>query len=169
MVLNSLDMDPGRRWKGCWRWFDEEMLKALPPLEEVKQEGITFAEFESIAIANGLKAVSKQPGGQTTKDDFIRDIKLASKSTDVIMVVSFCRGTLQQTGTGHFSPIGGYNEADNKVLIFDVARFKYPSYWVSADLLWEALHPIDESTEKPRGYLLLSRSDGQGSTKPDPS
>jgi hypothetical protein len=54
-------------------------------------------------------------------------------------------------GDGHFSPVGGFNESNRMVLIMDVARFKYPAYWVSIDLLWESLHPKDESTNKSRG------------------
>jgi hypothetical protein len=75
------------------------------------------------------------------------------------MVVSYCRQTLGQTGDGHFSPIGGYNEKENMVLVLDVARFKYPSYWVSFDLLWDALKPIDKVTGKSRGYVLLSKAE----------
>ncbi|KAE8767612.1 Glutathione gamma-glutamylcysteinyltransferase 1 [Hordeum vulgare] len=26
IVLNALTIDPGRPWKGPWRWFDESML-----------------------------------------------------------------------------------------------------------------------------------------------
>jgi hypothetical protein len=33
-------------------------------------------------------------------------------------------GGLGQTGTGHFSPIGGFHESKDLVLIMDVARFK---------------------------------------------
>ncbi|TPX60902.1 hypothetical protein PhCBS80983_g01490 [Powellomyces hirtus] len=43
------------------------------------------------------------------------------------------------------------------VLILDVARFKYPAYWVSLDLLWQSLHPLDTSTGKPRGYVVLQK------------
>lgn len=61
------------------------------------------------------------------------------------------------------------------VLVLDVARFKYPSYvtsyinlnpthqynhvmkWVSLDTLWDSLHPLDGSTQKPRGYVILSK------------
>lgn len=35
-----------------------------------------------------------------------------------------------QTGQGHFSPIGGMLEAQNKALVLDVARFKYPPHWL---------------------------------------
>lgn len=32
-VLNALAIDPGRTWKGPWRWFDESMLECCEPLE----------------------------------------------------------------------------------------------------------------------------------------
>lgn len=44
MVLNALFIDPGRTWKGPWRWFNERMLDCCKPLEEVKQEGIVFKQ-----------------------------------------------------------------------------------------------------------------------------
>ena len=61
-----------------------------------------------------------------------------------------------QTGTGHFSPIGGYNAERDMALILDVARFKYPPHWVPLKLLWEAMDSIDQSTGKRRGYIIFS-------------
>lgn len=56
-----------------------------------------------------------------------------------------------QTGTGHFSPIGGYHAGRDMVLILDVARFKYPPHWVPLTLLWEAMDTIDKATGQRRG------------------
>ncbi|KAF3950686.1 hypothetical protein CMV_023590 [Castanea mollissima] len=66
-------------------------------------------------------------------------------------------GTLSQTGTGHFSPIGGYHAGRDMVLMLDVARFKYPPHWVPLTLLWEAMDTIDEATGHRRGYMIISR------------
>ena len=33
MVLNALQVDPGRTWKGAWRWFDEGKLDCCKPLD----------------------------------------------------------------------------------------------------------------------------------------
>lgn len=71
------------------------------------------------------------------------------------VVVSFDRGVLKQTGQGHFSPLGGYSRRHGAVLVMDVARFKYPPYWVPLETLWEAMQPADPKTGRPRGYLLL--------------
>ncbi|KAJ3024101.1 UNVERIFIED_CONTAM: hypothetical protein HDU68_008323 [Siphonaria sp. JEL0065] len=157
MILNALQVDPLRQWKGVWRWFDETTLESCLQLETVQLEGITLNEFECIAKCNGLNSVSRR-ADLTNKDVFMRELKTSCSSASEIMAVSYCRGTLNQTGTGHFSPVGGYNELNNQVLVFDVARFKYTAYWVSADLLWESMHPLDESTGQPRGYCLLSKA-----------
>ena len=33
MALNALAIDPGKTWKGVWRWYAEEMLECCAPLE----------------------------------------------------------------------------------------------------------------------------------------
>ncbi|KAL5032442.1 hypothetical protein BDV3_001010 [Batrachochytrium dendrobatidis] len=157
MVLNALEMDPLRTWKGVWRWYDESMLDCCRSLKEIRETGISIAEFVCLAQCNGLTAHLHRPGGDSTYDNFLKQLKQACQSPDIHMVVSYDRKALGQTGTGHFSPIGGYNETKNMVLILDVARFKYPPYWVSTDLLWESMKPLDLSTNKSRGYVILSR------------
>lgn len=62
---------------------------------------------------------------------------------------------LVQTGTGHFSPIGGYHAGRDMALILDVARFKYPPHWVPLSLLWEAMNTLDEASGHRRGYAFL--------------
>ena len=70
--------------------------------------------------------------------------------------MSYTRKVLGQTGTGHFSPIGAYDEASDKVLLLDTARFKYGPHWVNVELMFKALEPVDPSTGKSRGYVVLS-------------
>jgi len=55
------------------------------------------------------------------------------------------------------SPIAGYHAASDMVLLLDVARFKYPPYWVSIEALWAALLPVDHVTGHSRGWCWLSR------------
>lgn len=58
-------------------------------------------------------------------------------------------------GDGHFSPIGGYHEGRDLVLILDTARFKYPPHWVPLRELYLAMGRIDPVTGNPRGSLLI--------------
>jgi len=52
------------------------------------------------------------------------------------MTINFYRKVLNQTGAGHFGPIAAYNSNRDLVLVFDVAKFKYESYWCSIDMLY---------------------------------
>ncbi|KAL6208802.1 hypothetical protein ACLB2K_019747 [Fragaria x ananassa] len=55
VVLNALAIDPGRKWKGPWRWFDDSMLDCCEPLAKIKAEGITFGKVACLAHCNGAE------------------------------------------------------------------------------------------------------------------
>ena len=156
MVLNALSVDPGKRWKGVWRWYSDEMLDCTPPLEQVKHNGLTFHELVCLARCNGLSVVPKR-ADKVSLNEFLSDVKRICQSQNEYLVVSFSRGALNQTGDGHFSPIGAFHEKENQILVMDTARFKYPSYFVDAVQLYQAMLPLDSQTKLPRGYLLLSK------------
>jgi hypothetical protein len=46
-------------------------------------------------------------------------------------------------GGGHFSPLAAYHEESDSFLVMDVARYKYPPFWVHADLLCQAMATPD--------------------------
>ncbi|KAI8918988.1 glutathione gamma-glutamylcysteinyltransferase [Powellomyces hirtus] len=161
MVLNALTVDPGRRWKGVWRWYSDDMLECThTPREQIREKGMTFAELACLARCNGLRVVAKR-ADQVSREQFLKDLARVSASEDTHMVVSFSRKTLGQTGDGHFSPIGAYHPDKNQVLVLDTARFKYPSYFCDADLLYDAMQPIDNETGLPRGYFLLTKGESK--------
>ncbi|KAG6515981.1 glutathione gamma-glutamylcysteinyltransferase 1-like isoform X1 [Zingiber officinale] len=155
MVLNALAIDPHRKWKGPWRWYDESMLDCCEPLEKVKAEGITFGKVACLAQCAGAKVESFRTN-QCNIDDFRHNVIKCSSSEDCHLVASYSRKPLKQTGIGHFSPIGGYHAESDMVLILDVARFKYPPHWVPLALLWEAMDTIDNATGHRRGFMLIS-------------
>ncbi|GAA5908531.1 hypothetical protein JCM8208_002656 [Rhodotorula glutinis] len=162
-ILNGLGVDPQRRWKSGWRWYDQDMLDCCRPLSDVAAVGLTLSEFTCLARCNQLQAVVHSPlldaaGGPAEREAglarFRDDLRTTSRGKGVI-ALSYSRATLGQTGDGHFSPIGGYCEEDDMVLILDVARFKYPSYWVPTSLAYDSMLPLDKATGQPRGYVVL--------------
>ncbi|ORY95018.1 Phytochelatin synthase-domain-containing protein [Syncephalastrum racemosum] len=160
MVLNALEIDPKRRWKGNWRWYSDELLETCSTKEEVLLRGMSFDEFHCLARSHchldAMRASSR------SYQDFLRDVQQATSSASSLMVVSYSRTHLGQRSQrgGHFSPIGGYNKQENKVLIMDVARGHYPSVWVDARVLYEAMRVREEDVlNKARGYFLLRAHD----------
>jgi hypothetical protein len=56
---------------------------------------------------------------------------------------------------GHFSPIGAYDAARDRVLILDVYRVELEPYWVPAERLFEGMATINRADGEPRGYLTV--------------
>lgn len=163
MVLNALALDPKRLWKGNWRWFSEEMLETCDirkptsePLAGVEQVGLSFEEFLFLAECNGSN-VRAFRSTESSLGKFRAAIATATTRTDLHVVASFSRKVLGQTGSGHYSPIGGYHAELDLALVLDVARFKYPPYWAPVSMLWKAICDIDEATGQGRGYYLMSK------------
>ncbi|QDZ22485.1 peptidase C83 domain-containing protein [Chloropicon primus] len=163
MVLNAMAIDPGRVWKGVWRWFSEELLDCCKDIELVKREGIDLDEFARLARCNGAMCTITT-GAEVSLDEF-REVVLGnmrekgaepcdSEPCCSFLCVNYDRGVLGQTGTGHFSPVAGYNEEEDLLLVLDVARFKYPPHWVKLSLLHDAM-------KGERGFALLSPGTGE--------
>lgn len=153
VALNALAIDPGRLWKGPWRWFHEELLDCCVPLVEVRARGLDLDEVACLARCNGAMATLAR--AESSDIGHFREALLRAASGEQVLVAAYDRAALGQTGSGHFSPIGGYHAARDLVLVLDVARFKYPPHWVRVDRLWSAMLPIDAATGKSRGWIEL--------------
>ncbi|CAB9521266.1 Glutathione gamma-glutamylcysteinyltransferase (Partial), partial [Seminavis robusta] len=179
MVLNAMNIDPGVRWKGGWRFYgDEDVLlqRCCLNKERIRRVGITMEQFMILGTCHGTRITMKRPPPPAENDnnhysdsmdtssyslqEFRKDLKETLDSQfnreNSMIVTSYSRAALQQTGDGHFSPIAAFHEPSDHVLILDVARFKYPPYWVSVKELYESMQPVDEATQLPRGWYVMT-------------
>lgn len=154
VALNALAIDPGRLWKGAWRWFGEEMLDCCVPLPEIRRRGLQMDELACLARCNGAR-VEVFHANASNLEVLRESLRTASRG-EAVVIASYDRSEIGQSGSGHFSPIGGYHPDRELVLVLDVARFKYPPHWVSVEQLWRAMQPIDPATGKARGWLRLT-------------
>jgi glutathione gamma-glutamylcysteinyltransferase len=120
------------------------------------------------ATINGASDAPPLSPSMGSLEDFRRDVVSVvtddaatnngnTKKDQAMMVVSFGRSGLQQTGDGHFSPVAAYHSETDQVLVLDVARFKYPPYWVSVKDLYEAMTLLDQATQQSRGWFVLQK------------
>jgi Phytochelatin synthase len=92
----------------------------------------------------------------------LRDLDLAafreqlSRANDPARryVINFSRGPLFGTGGGHHSPIAGYLNQEDLVLVLDVNK-TYGPWLVKPDRLYDAMNTVDTTTQKKRGLLLI--------------
>jgi glutathione gamma-glutamylcysteinyltransferase len=155
VALNSLAIDPERLWKGPWRWFAEDLLDCCVPLEDVRERGLDLDQLACLARCNGAEVHVHR--ADTSALAAWRAALAIAASGEAVIVASYDRAAMGQTGGGHFSPIGGYHATRDLALVLDVARFKYPPHWVSAECLWRAMEPIDPATDRARGWLVMRR------------
>lgn len=157
VALNALAIDPGRAWKGPWRWYGEEMLDCCVSLETVKRTGLTLDQVACLARCNGARAtVTRASDTDVAAFRKMLDDITADPAAGVL-AVGYSRRLLGQTGDGHYSPIGGYHAARDLALVLDVARFKYPPHWVPVPTLFTAMRAVDPDTGRARGWLHLAR------------
>ena len=71
VALNALSIDPGRPWKGPWRWFAEELLDCCATLEDVrKRHEAHHRIFEAI--------ISREPAqAETLMREHVASVKLS--------------------------------------------------------------------------------------------
>jgi len=63
-----------------------------------------------------------------------------------------------QWDVGHFSPIGAYDAARDRVLLLDVWKADYEPCWVDLMRLLTGMVPVSPVSGTPRGYLTLRRA-----------
>lgn len=68
------------------------------------------------------------------------------------LLVNYDRQALGQAGGGHISRVATYHAATDRLLILDVARYRYPSVWVPLADLWQAIRSTDSSSGRSRGW-----------------
>ena len=47
--MNALHIDPGRKWKGPWRWFSQDIIACCKDIQDVRNHGTTIAELAGLA------------------------------------------------------------------------------------------------------------------------
>lgn len=153
VALNALAIDPGRLWKGPWRWFAEDLLDCCVPLSTVRERGLDVDELACLARCNGAEVTLCR--ADASDAPAFREALRGAADGGSVVVVAYDRARLGQTGSGHFSPIGGFHSRRDLALVLDVARFKYPPHWVPVERLFHAMESVDPATGRARGFMTL--------------
>jgi hypothetical protein len=117
--------------------------------------GLTLEQLAGVMRAHGLRVEVVHADHSTP--EFFRNVARDTLAEPLVfLVVNYDRPTLGQEGPGHISPVGAYDPETDRLLILDVAAYKYPFTWVPVAKLWNAMNTIDSDSGQARGYLLVS-------------
>jgi hypothetical protein len=113
----------------------------------------TLKQVTAFFTCRGLEVEVAAP--VPSKDTFRQALLVAfSKEPLRFVAVNFDRRALSQLGFGHHSPVGAYDAETDRVLVMDVARYKYPPTWVPLGDLVTAMNTTG-SDGTPRGFIVV--------------
>jgi hypothetical protein len=117
--------------------------------------GLTLTQLADAtrASAEGFTVTELRPANA---DAFREVLRQAANDPQRRLLINFHRKPLFGTGGGHHSPIGGYLEAEDLVLVLDVNE-RFGPWLVSSERLFEAMDTVDSSSGAKRGLLELVR------------
>jgi hypothetical protein len=111
--------------------------------------GLTLDELADVARANPQHKIAVL---RDFSEEEFREHLRHSNDPGRRYVVNFSRERIFGAGVGHFSPIGGYLEAEDLVFILDV-NSDYQPWLIASKRLFDAVNSFDGNSK--RGLLLI--------------
>ena len=135
-------------------FFSPEVRQVIPA-ETALAQGMTREEMAAALARHG--AATRSIPGDTFTDDSLRTLLRTALANDgQFVLANYFRASLDQVGGGHWSVLAAFDPVSDRVLILDVAKYKYSPSWVSIHLLRLAIATLDTTSSKPRGLVLVA-------------
>ncbi len=163
MVLNSLAVPaPLAAGYGNYRFwtqenvFDSPRTRAVLSPELVARRGMSLDQLGALLASHGLQTRAIH-GDRLSLAQLRLLLRHNLNNPGDRLLVNYDRTAVGQAGGGHISPVAAYHAATDRVLILDVARYRYPSTWVALVDLWQAIRSTDNSSGRSRGVVVVRR------------
>lgn len=136
-------------------YFTPEVIKVISP-QTVLAMGMTRKQMAETLMLHGVNV--KNIAGDTLNDERLRSLLRKTLGDDgQFVLVNYLRSSLGQEGGGHWSVLAAFDAQSDRVLILDVARYKYAPVWVGISTLRQAIATIDTTSNKARGLVIVTR------------
>lgn len=136
--------------------FNPKTIAVNTPLL-VSQRGQTLNQNQRFLTALGLNATAYHVTPAFTFTHFESVIKKALDTPGVYIIVNYLRTRASQVGGGHMSPIAAYDAKSDRLLLLDVARYKYPAVWIKSNDLFQAMQTVDPTNKQFRGFIIIRK------------
>jgi len=157
MILNAMNITPPIDSEHVpYRYFNQnnffnEQIKKIITLQEIQKNGISLSELNTIMQNSGVKSMPYFANDINLNE--FRKILTHAIARNQFIIVNFSRTKLNQQGNGHYSPLTAYDKEQDRFLMLDVSRYKYPAYWVKTSDLWNAVNTKDN--DRYRGFIII--------------
>jgi hypothetical protein len=115
--------------------------------------GIQLRQLAAMLTAHRLEVTARVVDDRLDEATIRRELMDNLGAEGNYVIVNYHRPALGQTGGGHISPLGAYDQASDSFLILDVNPNGQTWVWASATALIKAMRTKD--VVENRGYLLI--------------
>ncbi|MDO8774346.1 MAG: phytochelatin synthase family protein [Burkholderiaceae bacterium] len=161
-VLNSLDIErPQPVQYYPWAIWTQSGIftpanQAVKAYAMVEHEGLILEELATFFRNLGTRAEYAHADAFDVPQ--LRNvIKASLADPGKRFVANYSRKPIGQNGDGHISPVAAYNGKSDRVLVLDVAKYKYPPVWMTVADLYAGMQAVDAGSGKPRGFVVVSK------------
>eukprot|EP00123_Amoebidium_parasiticum_P012050 comp21082_c0_seq1/m.28414 comp21082_c0_seq1/g.28414 ORF comp21082_c0_seq1/g.28414 comp21082_c0_seq1/m.28414 type:complete len:247 (-) comp21082_c0_seq1:431-1171(-) len=137
--------------------FSNECALNVTTPPRVQFRGMTLDQVASLMSCWGVDAEAVRATDDMTLEEFRNSLVNVLLRPDAFVTVNFDRKKLNEEGGGHHSPLGAYHPGTDRFLMLDVARFKYPPHWVTAQQLFDSVK-TGEGDDR-RGFIVAALPD----------
>lgn len=161
-VLNSLGTErpsPVRLFP--WTLWTQDTVftpenQNVKPYAVVEHEGLLLDELTAFFRNLGVTA-DYQHADEFDVDGLRGIVREVLADPDQRLVANYSRVPINQKGGGHISPVAAYDAESDRVLILDVARYKYPPVWITVSDLHAAMSAVDPDSNSVRGLVVVTK------------
>ncbi len=145
----------------------DERAEAILPQAVLARRGMTLDQLGALLALHPALTTEVHHAVDGGLDAFRAAARDYLANKDHFVVVNYLRKAIGQQAGGHISPLAAYDAKEDRFLILDVARYKYPPVWVKASDLFGAMNTADKSNDdKTRGYVLVAKIGGAATPAP---
>ncbi|MEO7097466.1 MAG: phytochelatin synthase family protein [Polyangiales bacterium] len=158
MVLNALKVQAPTTAKwDPYRSFNQENVfneaaTKTHSADGVSKGGMTIDQLADLLQCHPAKATAVH-AKDSSVDAFRAEAAKNLATAGDFIIINWDRKGLGMETMGHISPLGAYDAKADKMLIMDVARYKYAPHWVDTKMLFDAMNTDDLSSQNSRGWV----------------
>jgi hypothetical protein len=154
VVLNALRDGSPRLTQAA---FFDDAANHVRSQFRVTLQGMSLAQLADLLRAHDVNATLFYTS-DTDLDAFRTIAQKNLQARGDFILVNYERAALGQGETGHISPLAAYNGQADRLLILDVAAYKYPPVWVATQALWNAMNTVDSASGRNRGFVVVGKA-----------
>ena len=144
-------------------WLDKRLAQWMP-VDQFPIRGMALHEllFVSELIYGQTIEIKVRRAYRENFSLFQQDIKNSFLTMNAVLVANFRQDdfistTFCASGNPQYSPIIGWNENKNELMVADVDPSLQEPYWVTIDALFQSMSHCNPALGIPRGWLVLHK------------